>query len=340
MVAGLKNIKFNNADKWGDLRRLYKSKMSLREIAQQLHVSQTSLCTKIKELGLKRKPRYKKKSINIKLFKELLALGAPNANIAKKLGVCPDTVIKLKRKYGFATDDQQKIAIGKKAAECRTYYKKTGTKPICQITKSHLENYADDIIRLLKEGVAKTEIAKRYGVCPSTVYNFIHLYAIDAPVKKICDGKEQQIKEAFDAGMSIESISQTMGCFTSTVYLKVKDMQISRNVKDIKRKSLLNNQKERIKKLYYQGVSGPDMARRLGVSVHSIYECIHRMGLDQTQRKVRNNTFFCKQDKKILKLRQEGKTLKQISALFGMAENTVLYRLRKLESRNGEYQIV
>ena len=75
------------ADKRSDLLRLYKTDMSMREIAGHLQVGLTSLCSKVKELGLKRTPRRKKKPIDIKLFKELVKLGVPRMEIAKQVGV-------------------------------------------------------------------------------------------------------------------------------------------------------------------------------------------------------------------------------------------------------------
>jgi DNA-binding NarL/FixJ family response regulator len=332
MISRFGKHKLNNADKWSDLPHLYKTKMTMEEIAKHLHVSLTSLYSKVKELGLTRERRYKKKPIDITLFKELLALGAPDKNIAKKLGVCPDTVIKLKKQYGFATDDEQKISKGKKAAKCRAYYKKTGTRPECPTSTNRLEKYADDIIDLLEAGVAKTEIAKRYGVCPSTVYNFIHLYDIDAPVKKVCDGKEQQIKKAFEAGMSVEKISQKLNCHQQTAYKAVRNLMLSRSQSDIKRKSILNDQEDTIRQLYEKGLSGTAIAELMGVSYPSLYEFIHRKQFER--RPSVHRSIFDGHDEELLQMRQEGKTLKQIGAYFGVGANTVSYRIQKLQAGN------
>ena len=332
MISRFGKHKLSNADKWSDLSRLYKTKMTMEEIAKHLCVSKTSLYSKVKELGLTRERRYKKKPINVKLFKELLALGAPDKNIAKKLGVCPDTVIKLKRQYGFATDDEQKISKGKNAAKCRAYYKKTGTRPECPTSTNRLEKYADDVIDLLENGVAKTEIAKKYGVCPSTVYNFIHLYDIDAPVKKVCDGKEQQIKKAFEAGMSLEDISSQLNCNMLTVYHVVKGMKLTRKQSRIKRKSILNDQEDTIRQLYEKGLSGTAIAELMGVSYPSLYEFMHRKQFER--RPSVHRSIFDGHDEELIKMRQEGKTLKQIGAYFGVGANTVSYRIQKLQIQN------
>ena len=332
MVSHSSKRGLNNADKWNDLLHLYKTKMSLKEIALRLHVSLTSLNSKIKELGLKREPRYKKKPIDIKLFKDLIKLEASDITIANRLGICTDTVIKLKKQYGFATKDEQRISNGKKGSACRMHYKKTGTKPLCPTETNILEKYSDDIIQLLEDGVSKTEIAEKYGVCTSTVYNFIHLYDIDAPVKKICDNQEKYIQEAFEAGKSLEDISDELNCHMLTTYHKVKDMQLSRAQSDVKRKSLLNNQEEEIRRLYEEGISGTEIAKLMGVSYPSIYEFIRRKQFDA--RPIVHKSIFDGHDGELLQMRQSGMTLKQIGKYFGVKANTVLHRIQKLQAQS------
>lgn len=327
-------------DKWNGLLHLYKSGIPIKEIAEELHISQTSLYSKIKELGLKRERCYKRKSIDVELFKELIELGIPGVEIANRLNICTDTVIKLKKKYGYATEDEQKISKGRKGAICRMYYKHTGIKPYCHTSSNVLGNHASDIMLLLKNGISKTEIAKRYGVCTSTVYNFIHLYDIDAPIKKICDGKEQQIKEAFNAGDSITAISQKLRCHTNTISRTIKKMKLLRAQNIIKRKSILNSNEDKIKELYNKGFSGAAIAKQMGVSQQCVYNFFHRKQMDLTQRKVKYCSTFYGHDDELIKMRQEGMTLKQIGDYFGVKANTVLYRIRKIESGNGEYKIV
>lgn len=314
--------------------------MSLAEIAKKLHVSLSTLKSKIKELGLTRQPRYRKKAINVASFKKSVKMGMPNVKIARKFHLAPSTVIKLKKEYGLAIQDPERISYGKKGAACRTYYKQTGIRPECPTITNILEQYQDTVIPMLENGTPKTEIAKKYGVCISTVYNFIHLYGITAPVRKICDHKEQLITEAFDSGESLEDISQKLNCHAGTIYRKLKDMKLERSQDIIKRKSLLNNQEDKIKNLYNQGVSGPEIARQLGVSYQSVYDFIHRKQFDASQRQVKYCSTFNGHDQELLSMRQKGMTLKQIGDYFGVKSNTVFYRLQKLANMNRGYQNV
>ena len=319
------------------LFRLYQSDMSLAEIARQLHVSLSTLKSKIRELGLKREPRLKKKAINEKLFKELVQRGLSNVNIAQKFHISVSTVIKHKKQLGIFSQDEERTARAKKAATCRAYYKKTGTKPEYPFGKNVLEKHKKAIIPLLEHGVSKTKIANRYGVSLSTVYNFIYLYNLNAPVRKICDGREDVIKETFDTGKSLEDISKKLNCHTSTIRRAVKGMHLRRNLQSVKRKSLLNNQKETIKNLYNQGVPSVRIAQQLGVSSTSMYAYIHKMQFSKPQNQVKRCTSFSKREAELLKIRQKGMSLRKIAVYFGVHVNTVLYRLKKLSKTSMKY---
>ena len=325
-----------NTTQWSDLLRLYKTDMSMREIAEHLHVGLTTLYAKVKELGLKRTPRRKKKPINIKLFKELIKLGASDITIANKLQVSTSTVIILKKQYGFESKDEQRISKGKKGAACRTYYKETGERPDCQLSSNILEQYKDDVISMLKKGTPKVEIARKYGVCYQTVYNFIHMYDIHAPVKKICDNKEQLIKEAFDAGESLEDISGKLNCHFATVYKAVKNMNLSREQGRVNRKSFLSNQEEKIRQLYEQGVSGLEIAKQVGVSYPALYEFIQRKKF--AKRPLRRRSVFDGHDEELMQMREDKMTLEQIGEHFGVGITAVMHRIKKLQIQNNEYQ--
>ena len=117
-----------------------------------------------------------------------------------------------------------------------------------------------------------------------------------------------------------------------TAYRKVKEMKLMRSQSSIQRKSLLNNQEAEIKKLYDQGISGTEIAKRLDVSYPSIYEFIHRKQF--AKRPNVHRSIFDGHDDELIRMRQDGMTLKQIGDYFGVSASTTSYRLRKLI--NGE----
>lgn len=325
----------NNPNQWSDLLHLYKTDMSMREIAEHLHVGLTSLYSKVKELGLKRTPRRKKKPIDIKLFKELIKLGVSNIAIANKLKVSPGSVLVLKKQYGFEIKNEQSDR-GKKGVASRKYYKKTGTRPDCPYTTNILEQYKDDIIPLLESGTPRTEIARKYGVCYQTVYNFIHMYDVHAPVKKICDNKEQFIKEAFASGESIEDISNKLNCNFGTVYKAIKSMNLSRLHRKIKRKCILKNKEEEIRQLYKQGVPRIEIAKRVGVTYQYLNVYIQKNNFEN--RPYIRRSVFDGHDEELMQMRKDKMTLEQIGEHFGVGITAVLHRIQKLQTQNNEYQ--
>lgn len=106
-------------------------------------------------------------------------------------------------------------------------------------------------------------------------------------------------------------------------------MELSRPQSAVQRKSILNNQEDKIRQLYKQGLSGKEIAKQMGVSCDSIYRFIHKNHFAEFKRQG--------YDEELLKMRQEGMSLTQIGDYFGVSANTVLYRIRKLQ-QNNEYQ--
>ena len=286
---------------------------------------------KIKELGLKRKTSFRNKMVNEAQLRELVSLGVSDVKIADKFHVYPATVLKWKKKLGIYIEDDERTALSKKALNFRNYYKKTGELPECPFKTNVLEKYKDDVISLLENGTPKLKIAKMYGVSDATVYNFIHLYGLRPPAKKICGIKEEILKEAFRTGKTIDLISKKIKCSPCTVRRAIKDLKLKRDPKLVRRKSPLNNQEERIKTLFYQGVPGTEIARQLGVTSTSIYAYLHKMKFDNSQRKVKRWTPFCAYDDELLKLRKDGMSLRKLAKHFGIHVNTVVYRIRRLE---------
>ena len=315
-----------------ELKKLYQTDMTLVEIAKKLNVSRTGLQKKIRELGWTRKSRHKKKLINPKKLKELVELGCSDKQIQEQLNIGRFVLSRYKKELGLYFEDENKIFQGKKGAQNRDYYKKTGEIPECPCHTNILEKHKDEIIDLLKEGALRTEIAKKYHVSRSTVFNFMHLYGIKAPIIKVCDKNEQVILQNPQKGKSLEEIAQELHCSPNTIYRFLHQKGLKASQRKIEKKSFLNNQKDLIQKMYQQGLSGEEMAARLNVSKASIYSCIKRFNLTRPQRWAEYRSTFKGHAKTLIQMRQRGMTLKQIGDIFGVKENTVSRRLKKLRS--------
>ena len=160
------------------------------------------------------------------------------------------------------------------------------------------------------------------------------MYGIHAPIRKACDHKEQLIRQAFHEGKTLKEIAQQVKCSPCTLLHKVQEMKITRSGKSVTKKSFLNDQKELIATLYQQGLSGDEIAAKLHTTNQSIYRCIRRLNLTRPNKWAEYRSTFKGRDTELLQMRQQGMTLKQIGDYFGVKDNTVLYRLRKLEGVN------
>lgn len=211
----LKSQQYHSLDKRMDeLKELYQTDMTLVEIAETLNVSRSGLQEKIKELGWTRKSRHKKKSINPRKLKELVALGCSDKQIQEKLNIGRFVLSRYKKELGFYFEDENKIFQGKKGAQNRDYYKKTGEIPECPCYTNILEKHKDEVIDLLKDGTLRTEIAKKYNVSRSTVFNFMHLYGIKSSIIKVCDKNEQVVgkQSEFHAAMGLANFPYIQKC--------------------------------------------------------------------------------------------------------------------------------
>lgn len=314
------------------LEKLYQSDMTLTEIAESLKVGRRTLQQKIRELGWKRKPRLKKKSTDANKIKELIDLGVSDKDIQKKLNIGRFVLSRYKKELGLYVEDEKKIAKGKRGVTNREYYKRTGERPESPLLTNILEKHKKEVISLLKEGTLRTEIAKKYNVSRSTVFNFIHLYGIKAPIKQKCDNQEKFITKALQQGKTLEEIAQTLNCHPYTIsrYIRKKGLKCSQ--KKVIKKSFLNNQKDLIHRLYNQGLSYVEIGQKLNVSKASIYQFIKRFNLNRPQRWAEYRSTFKGHDIKLIQMRQRGMTLKEIGKIFGVQENTVSRRLKKLRS--------
>ena len=316
-----------------EIVNLYQSDKTFSEIAKILNVGESSLTKAVKVLGLKRTARYKKKGYNKKKIETLERLGLSHMDIAKKLGVHITT---LKRIYShfdkdFSTPENPMRT--QKRVQSRRFNQLNGIHPDCPNKTNILEKYADEITELLNKGISKTEIARRYNVCVKTVFNFIYLMQLNAPVVKKCDNVIR-LKQAFEEGNSLKQIAVDLNCSEKSVSNKIKDLKWKRPRNSVQKESPLNNQEDLIKELYAQGLSGSEIAEQVHAHPVSVYNKIRKMGLTRPQKWAEYRSKFSSYDDKLLKLYRSGLTYKQISEEFSIPLTTVAYRIKRLEDAN------
>ena len=316
-----------------EIINLYDSDLSLEQIAEKLSIGKTTLRNKINELGLTREPRIRRKNIakeKIQFFEEQ---GLSYRAIAQKLNIHPATLLRIRKHLGIYNPPREVIEQQAKATKARAENKKAGIKPEAKHKYNCLEIYLDEILELLYSGVSKTEVARRYKVHPTTVHNLLALYEIKIPVIKKLDGKENTVKRLFNKGLSIQEIAKKLNCSFVTVITKLKELNLSRSLSEIKINSKLAKEEQLIKNLYENGCSLQEIGERVKANPISVGIKIRKMGLVRAKKMPEYKTKLFGQDNEIIKMRRKGMTYKEIGQVFGVAPNTIMYRLRKLENK-------
>ncbi len=316
-----------------ELMHLYQSNKTCSEIAKLLNVSETSLMKAVKALGLKRTVRFKYKGYNKKKIESLERLGLSHMDIAKKLGVHITTLKRIYDHFGKDFSTPENPMRTQKRVQSRRLNQLNGTIPDCPHQTNILEKYADEIIELLQNGVSKAEIARRYNVCVKTVFNFIYLMQLNAPVVKKCDNVIR-LKQAFEEGDSLKQIAVDLNCSEKSVSNKIKDLNWKRPRNSVQKESPLNNQEDLIKELYAQGLSGSEIAEQVHTHPISVYNKIRKMKLTRPQKWAEYTSTFKGKKELLLNMRQSGKSINEIATYFNVCPATVSYHLKKLEVSN------
>ena len=313
---------------------LYNSELTLEQIAKKLSVGKTTIRNKITEMGLKREPRLRRKDISKEEIISLEEQGLSYREIAEKLNIHSSTLLTRRKRFGIYNPPQKILEQQAKAAKSRAENKKAGIKPENKRRYNCLEIYLDEILDLLYSGVSKTEVARRYNVNPQTVHNLLALYEIKIPVFKKLDGKDSTIKRLFNKGLSIYEIAKKLNCSFVTVTTKIKELNLSRPLSDIKINSRLAKDERLIKKMYEQGCSLQEIGEKVNAHPVWIGTKIRKMGLTRANKHAEYKTKLFGLDKELIKMRKKGMTYKEIGQVYGVAPNTVMYHLRKLENKS------
>lgn len=316
-----------------EIVNLYQSDKTFSEIAKILNVGESSLTKAVKVLGLKRTARYKKKGYNKKKIETLERLGLSHMDIAKKLGVHITTLKRIYNHFGKDFSTPENPMRTQKRVQSRRFNQLNGTFPNCPNKTNILEKYADAITELLNKGVSKTEIAHRYNVCVKTVFNFIYLMQLNAPVVKKCDNVIR-LKQAFEEGNSLKQIAVDLNCSEKSVSNKIKDLNWKRPRNFVQKESPLNNQENLIKELYAQGLSGSEIAEQVHAHPVSVYNKIRKMRLTRPKKWAEYSSTFKGKKELLLNMRQSGKSINEIATYFNVCPATVSYHLKKLEVSN------
>ncbi|MBR6412235.1 MAG: hypothetical protein IKS41_03625 [Alphaproteobacteria bacterium] len=309
------------------LKELYKSDLSLGGIADRMNISLSTLRNYLKDLGWKREPHTREIKLNPEKIKHFYKLGLTREDICKKLKICRRTLIKFEKESGIYVASLDRIQVYKKGKKTLEEQRLLGLKPEPRHNWTRIDHYKDDIQDLLLKGVSRKAIAQKYNVCYSTLYNFILLHNLEAPKLKKLDLKKDKIKEMFAEGRSISFIAEKLGCSHKLLEQEIKKMGLTRTPDQIKLNSRLGKQEELIKKLYFSGVSGKEIAKKVNAHPASIYRVIKKFDL------VKNKGWedFKVDSKQLVRMKTAGMSFRQIGDYFGVSPASVFYQFKKLQ---------
>ena len=156
--------------------------------------------------------------------------------------------------------------------------------------KAKLEHVDVEEFRKLYEDELKTfrELAKIYNVSPATIRLFAHKNGIKVRETGNIKQKEYHLVSPF-----------------------------KEEIKDI----------EKFKKLFYECVPGPEIAKQLGVGKKAVYRTIKEMGLVRPKSMMSRDFYDDSLDEEMIKMYKEGKSSPEIAKIFGITSRTVLTHL-------------
>lgn len=200
---------------------LKEGELTQREIAEELGVTQTTVCTWAHEVGIKKRktPKYRwsersrqrqserMKAIQapsaerVQRFIELYESGAYTCDIANELGIARGTVYEWAARY-------------KPNKEARKHTKK----------RHRTVTYETDVrvrrvVELYEAGVHHLQISAEVGVSTPTIYQWARRYADHTKREQV---KERRVSEAlklYKQGTSAKDVAPMFGVSESTIYL-------------------------------------------------------------------------------------------------------------------------
>lgn len=157
--------------------------------------------------------------------------------------------------------------------------------------KTKLDNVDLEEFRRLYEDELKTfrELAKIYGVSPTTIRLFAHRNSIKVRETGNIKEKEYHLVSPF-----------------------------KEEIKDI----------EKFKELFYACVPGPEIAKQLGVGRKAVYRTIKEMGLVRPKSMMSRDFYNDSHDEEIVKMYNEGISSPEIARATNMTFSSVLKHLR------------
>jgi len=198
----------------------------------------------------------------VKLYKQ----GVPIPEIMIRYGLMtPSCIITILKMYGVEIDAN---------AITNQYFKDYCFSKDVQI---------DKIINDYKSGVAIHEIAKKYNIHPRCIYYYLNAYNIPMRRKRNTNNIDEVVEKLYKEGVPVREIAKQLGVSLKKIYNILDRLEAMRRIKrrrqHTRHRRLSKEELEQIKKLFEQGASIYEIARRLDRPVSTIAYALKKLGL-------------------------------------------------------------
>ena len=154
------------------------------------------------------------------------------------------------------------------------------------------------------------------------------------PVKNFNEKEESKIVKMYNADKTADEIADRLGADKLDIEPAIKNLRKKgsigvNNVRQVKKQAL----KDRIKPHYAKGLNYSEIAKEVGVSQPTVSKYVKEMIKDgEVDEKYsgRNNSYSKADDEKIMDLREQGQTFKEIGEVLNRTQYSIAARYKKL----------
>jgi len=278
----------------------------LREIAEALGVSVSTVHKYARKLGLQ--PKFKRR---IKSAGEMEGVLRQVAELHSR-GLSPGEIA---RQTGYST---------------------IRVKQFLRMLRVRAEAEPSDELKLKQvaelwgSGLKVREIAERLGLSTSSVYFYLSVAGLrrGSGPRKMSEEKMRQAVELWKSGVTLREIARRVGVSVSTLTRHLRAANLRR-----KRKAVISNRVlSQIARMHASGATAREIAGKLGLHVATVRKKLKALGLAKggSAKTVGEGEL-----KVMAELFHSGLTLREIASRLGVSVDAVKYRLKKLGLRRG-----
>jgi Mor family transcriptional regulator len=193
--------------------------------------------------------------------------------------------------------------------------------------KITVEQHAE-ICQQYLAGDSSTTLAKRYGVCDSTISNVLRRNGVTTRTAKerngaLTDEQEAELCRRYVEGEHTRKLAKAYGVYPGTVWLIIRRNGVkTRSIKEV-RGGLTNEQEIEVCHKYSAGMSTVQLGKAYKVTSTTISNILSRNGVKHRSISEAKRQFTDAEELEFCRLYDAGETTVEIAKLFGVTGNTI-----------------